>query len=249
MTDLLTATDLQFRTLKTLPTGAISQIILANYDRVLLVLLPEGVLLVGHVDSHETRKNLQTPEGDVYVYEFESIDLTKEDILITDPQELEDAFWEDFNHRLEDPFLMEVEDGEPLHLQGPEEEFEHILRQAAFADPQWPGSEPHDLYVYAGCDGESARLEEDHVPAEVSESGVFWQVADILLDHFDPQGWSMEYNDGDGARASGYDRSPKSFHCEIPVPSMHERLQARNLLIDWFAQKGRSLPSSLQNHV
>lgn len=180
--------------------------------------------------------------ADALAGEFGEIEIHDSTVVVTaydaDHDLLHDAFFEQVNSLLDDRIIdpeSELE-GEPLTFRGPvsEEQFIRLVHLAQVAYMIASGDRTlFQTVLVADDDSETGAHLEDSGDDETPE--VLKDLIKQILAFGNPQGYSMEHNDGPADRASGYFGSAEWIFIEsadalesIPV---REQVQAARVLV------------------
>lgn len=126
-------------------------------------------------------------------------------------EKLEELFWEEINHTLEDPFFRSLDDesewGEAVSCEyGDEGEFEEFLELCVLTEKHISNSDDY-LVIYTETDCDAAGISES---GDYSERLV--ELVEIACQYFKPVGHRYDYNDGYYDRYSGYSMSSESIN-------------------------------------
>lgn len=142
-----------------------------------------------------------------------------------------DWFFEFVNHNLDDPF---IEDDEELNgkeltwAKGNEEEFLSKIQMIIWAD-ETIKEYPFFISFSSQTDEDPAKIDESDKMSRDTE-----ELLEALLDEYQPDGFSWEYNDGAYDLKSGYYNSSYYFEYEIEKPTPHEKVDASIKLKKWL---------------
>ena len=157
----------------------------------------------------------------------------------------QELFWDVINDQLDEDRVLQSDDfgSEEVSFEtGCEEDLKKLVRLILYSFPStWEDErEAIDLTILAETECAEADIddycelmEDPQISDEVKTA--IRALAGYALGWNSPAGAHLEYNDGAVGRASGYSESANTIWFSVPRPSFHELAEAREQLLQVFA--------------
>ena len=210
--------------------------------------------ITGQIESnHETYRMVLRSDGTASLFEgeWESDKFSHDLDLVALQQTYPDAearqeylsewFWQNINHRLDDPFLVgydELNSYELTFVSGKAGEFERLMGLFLLTEPNLDKARENEVVVNCATNDGPAQL--GRAQWYYSSDRLEKLVKLALAEHH-PFGYTYEYNDQRGDRRSGYSLNPAQLEYdlnEIAQSPARERMNARRELREWLTARG-----------